>query len=218
MAARTPATLVDVRLASIDHAIGLETNSIVHEASFYPRLEAALAVVYSWMIPFSLFALIVPVLQGVRESPQRLLIGYTVGALITIAVFAVLPAIGPWTVYKFAASHGQMLCQTTVGLLKSGRPVSQEISNCGLVAFPSFHVIQCILTAISLWHSRWLRIPAAAIATLMCISTLTTGWHYVIDVLGGVVVAIIAQAISCWVYDRFIGRDCADFPGQTEKA
>ncbi len=202
--ARTPATLVDLRLARIDHAIGLETSVVVHVAGLHPRVEAVLAVIYSWMIPFALLALILPVFQGLREPPQRLLIGYTVAALITDAIYAVFPAVGPWTVYKFAATEEQMLCQSTISLLKSPGLIVHNIATCGIVAFPSFHVILCILTAIALWHSRWLRFPAAALAALMCISTVTTGWHYVIDVVGGAAVAVFAHLCSGWLYDRFV--------------
>ena len=204
IAARTPAPLVDASLARIDHLIGLETSHVVRATSAHPRVAAVLAYVYSWMIPFSLAGLTLPVFQGLREPPQRLLIGYTVAALITTAVFAVCPAVGPWTVYSFAATPEQVLCKTTLGLLKSSGPLRQDIVNCGLIAFPSFHVTQCILAAIALWHSRWLRFPAAVLATLICISTVTTGWHYIIDVIAGVVVAILAQVIAVWVFRRLM--------------
>jgi membrane-associated phospholipid phosphatase len=204
IAARAPAPLADWQLARIDQAIGLQTSDIMRGVCLHPQLAAVLAAIYSWMIPFSLLALVLPVFQGLREPPQRLLIGYTVAALVTIAVFAVCPAVGPWTVYHFAASHAQAVCQTTLGLLKSSGPLREDIVDCGLVAFPSFHVAQTVLTALSLWHSRWLRFPATALAILICVSTLTTGWHYVIDLVGGVAVAIIAYAFAAWVFRRFV--------------
>jgi membrane-associated phospholipid phosphatase len=131
-------------------------------------------------------------------------IAYAVAALTTIALFALYPAAGPWTVYRFTASPEQMLVQSTLGLLKTSGPLRQNIAHCDLVAFPSFHVAQCILTAIALWHSRWLRLPAAVLAILMCISTVTTGWHYVIDVIGGLAVAIFAQAVAVWVFRQWV--------------
>jgi membrane-associated phospholipid phosphatase len=38
----------------------------------------------------------------------------------------------------------------------------------------------------------------------MCISTVTTGWHYVIDVIGGLAVAIFAQAVAVWVFRQWV--------------
>jgi membrane-associated phospholipid phosphatase len=205
IAARTPMPLVDLSLAHIDHGIGLETSMAVRVASFHPGGERVLAAIYALMIPFSLLALIFPVFERKREPAQRLVIAYAVAALSTIVVFALYPAAGPWTVYGFTASPDQRLVQSTLALLKSSGPLRQNIAHCGLVAFPSFHVAQCILTAIALWHSRWLRFPAAALALLMCISTVTTGWHYVIDVIGGVIVAVFAQFVAAWIFRQWVG-------------
>ena len=204
VAARTPIALVDLRLANFDHSIGLETNMAVQAAAFHPRVAKVLAAIYTLMIPFSLAALIISVFEGKREPAQRLVIAYAAAALTTIAGFALYPAAGPWTVYRFAPSPEQMLVQSTLALLKTSGPLRQSIARCGLVAFPSFHVAQCILTAIALWHSRWLRFPAAVLAILMCISTVTTGWHYVIDVIGGVTVAIFSQVIAVWVFRQWV--------------
>jgi len=202
--ARTPAPLIDSHLAAIDRAMGLETRTVVRAVSFHPHLARALAVMYGWLIPFSLVALMLPVFLGLREPPQRLVIGYAAAALITTAVFALLPAAGPWTVYPLTPTHEQMVCQTTLAMLKTRGPLREEIAHTGLVAFPSFHVAQCVLVAIAFWHSRWLRVPAAAVATLICISTVTTGWHYVIDVIGGVAVAVISQVLAVWVFEHWV--------------
>jgi membrane-associated phospholipid phosphatase len=193
-----------LRLANFDHSIGLETNRAVQAAAFHPQVAKVLAAIYTLMIPFSLAALIISVFEGKREPAQRLVIAYAVAALATIAGFALYPAAGPWTVYRFTASPEQMLVQSTLTLLKTSGPLRQNIAHCGLVAFPSFHVAQCILTAIAFWHSRWLRFPAAVLAILMCISTVTTGWHYVIDVIGGVTVAIFSQVVAVWVFRQWV--------------
>ncbi len=207
IAARTPDALVDASLANLDHRMGLETSMAVHSMSIHSRMAKLLAAIYPLMIPFSILALVFPVFEGKREAAQRLVIAYTVAVLTTVAIFAVYPAAGPWTVYRFAASSDQQLVQSTLALLKSAGPLRQNIAHCGLVAFPSFHVAQCILTAVALWHSRWLRIPAAILATLMCISTVTTGWHYVVDGIGGLVVAIFAQLLAIWIFRRWVGPE-----------
>jgi membrane-associated phospholipid phosphatase len=42
---------------------------------------------------------------------------------------------------------------------------------------------------------KWLRIPAAILAGLIVASTLTTGWHYGTDVVGG----LLMCALSLWI-------------------
>jgi membrane-associated phospholipid phosphatase len=61
-----------------------------------------------------------------------------------------------------------------------------------LICFPSFHVIWAILFAQALWGFRYLRIPVALLAGLIIMSTLTTGWHYFVDVLAGILLASFA--------------------------
>ncbi len=66
----------------------------------------------------------------------------------------------------------------------------------GVVAFPSFHVILAVLSVIALWNLRWLRWPAFAFGTAICISTMTTGWHYAIDVIGGLAVTYLVYILA----------------------
>ena len=59
----------------------------------------------------------------------------------------------------------------------------------GLLCFPSFHTILAILAAVALWsipYARWL---SSLWAGLIVVSTVTTGWHYVIDVVAGLVIS-----------------------------
>jgi membrane-associated phospholipid phosphatase len=51
-----------------------------------------------------------------------------------------------------------------------------------------------VLAAVALWPIRWLRWPATVWATLIVVSTVTTGIHYTIDVLGGLGLAVTAHA------------------------
>jgi membrane-associated phospholipid phosphatase len=41
-----------------------------------------------------------------------------------------------------------------------------------------------------------LRIPVAVFSAMIILSTLTTGWHYFIDVLGGLVLATASLAFA----------------------
>jgi membrane-associated phospholipid phosphatase len=58
------------------------------------------------------------------------------------------------------------------------------------VCFPSFHAAWAVLAALALWSVKPLRVPAVVLASLIVISTVTTGWHYAVDTLAGVSLAI----------------------------
>jgi membrane-associated phospholipid phosphatase len=66
----------------------------------------------------------------------------------------------------------------------------------GVVCFPSFHVIWAILCAAALWTYKPLRVPVALVYGLIILSTMTTGWHYFIDVVAGAVVALLSLKAS----------------------
>ncbi len=74
----------------------------------------------------------------------------------------------------------------------------------GLITFPSFHATWAILLALSCWHRRWLFALSAVLNGMVLIATLTTGWHYLADVLAGIVMAAVAVAachwLGLWVY------------------
>jgi hypothetical protein len=57
-----------------------------------------------------------------------------------------------------------------------------------------------ILCAQALWGYRFLRIPASLLSGLIVLSTMTTGWHYFSDVLGGILLAVVAMVASEGLY------------------
>src|SRR5712692_5267217 len=106
-------------------------------------------------------------------------------------LFSILPC--RWRYYHFLPTQSQTAsCELPLLAMRlTGTYVlsSQEV---GVVCFPSFHVVWAILFAAALWGFRWLRIPVALVAAMVILSTMTTGWHYFADVLGGVLLAIIS--------------------------
>ncbi|BBM85992.1 phosphatase PAP2 family protein [Candidatus Uabimicrobium amorphum] len=59
--------------------------------------------------------------------------------------------------------------------------------------FPSLHVAASWVTALILWRRKTLFFAASCVATLISLSTLTTKQHFIYDVIGGFVLAVI-----CW--------------------
>lgn len=59
--------------------------------------------------------------------------------------------------------------------------------------FPSTHCAMVLLTAIFLFHKRqWMGWLGVFVALMIALSTLTTKQHYVLDVLGGLMVALVS--------------------------
>jgi hypothetical protein len=187
--------LRDALFLSLDDRLGFSVPAIVAWTSAHSRIGAVLNHSYSLLFLLLPVAAVLPAVTGYRAA-KRFLLANTIAFLVALPMFALLPAIGPWTGYHTAGSAAQRACEASIMAIRSGRPAA----GAGIVCFPSFHVIWAVLSAAALWPMKPLRIPATVLAILIVISTVTTGWHYVVDSLAGLVLAAIALACA----DRFI--------------
>jgi PAP2 superfamily len=190
------AILVDGTLAQIDGALGLSTGAVVAWVKSYEWLASTLWVVY-WSLPLMILAaLFVPILFGHLDHSRRFLLSVVIAAVITIALFATWPAVGPWSIYGFAPTAQQLQMDSYLHSLKLHHPMAIDWASSSIVSFPSFHVVLALLSAAALRPIRLARWFAEPLAALICISTITTGWHYCADMLGGMVVAGMSAAIA----------------------
>jgi membrane-associated phospholipid phosphatase len=172
-----------------------QTVTVVHLFSHLPLLRRTLAIVYGLLPILILGSLLVPTTCGRVIDSRRYIFAVIIAAVVTATLFAFWPAAGPWTVEGFAPTRGQAAVTDNLSLLKSGKPLPAEVGG-AVVAFPSFHVVLAVLSIIAMWKVRWARWPALILGTLICVSTITTGWHYLIDLIGGLAVTYVAQSIA----------------------
>lgn len=90
----------------------------------------------------------------------------------------------------------QAAVQSYLWQLKTDSMLRINPDAAGVVSFPSFHLVLAILPVFALWCIRVVKWFALALASMIAVSTITTGWHYGIDVIGGVAVAFAAQWIA----------------------
>jgi membrane-associated phospholipid phosphatase len=121
---------------------------------------------------------------------EEYVVAGVVSALIALPLFAVFQATGPWVYYGYKPFIDQANYMETLSKLKATGPFVPDINySDGLICFPSFHTVLAILAARVLWSVPYIKLPAATLALLIVISTVTTGSHYVVDVVAGVGVA-----------------------------
>jgi PAP2 superfamily len=186
IAGRSTMPLQDVHLSHLDQSLGVDVPGIVSWSSHH-WLGMFINKTYPLLSPFMLTAVLLPAFTGKTENAQQFVMANLMAFAIGLPLFALLPAIGPWYGYGIPPSPGEMQCQAAIMLLRGpGHQVSQVAA---IICFPSFHVIWAIFSAAALWGFRVFRIPVALFSTMIVISTVTTGWHYVTDVLGGVAIA-----------------------------
>jgi membrane-associated phospholipid phosphatase len=199
IAGRSPCPLIDQTLNSMDARVHFSTIYFVHLVARVPQVGTGLAIAYALLSPFIIAAILIPTLSGHSEAARRYVLGIVIAAILTAALSALWPAAGPWTTQEFRPTNEQAGVTAYLIRLKSSSPVDLDINDAGIVSFPSFHVLLAILSALALGTIRRLRAWSWALAGLICISAITTGWHYGIDILGGIILAIVTMIAASWI-------------------
>lgn len=217
IAGRSGRPLVDAQLTAADGRMHFATAAVVHLAAGMPVVRVALAVLYALVALIILLSIVLLPFVGYGDVSRRYIAGIVFGAVVTAGIFALWPAAGPWTTEGFAPTRDQAAVTAYLTALKSAGPVAVNMKQAAIVAFPSFHVVLAILSAAALGAIRRLRVWVWSGAALMCVATLTTGWHYLTDVLGGLALAGItllaveyalpSSRIQYRRFPRLIGRE-----------
>ena len=196
LAARSPCPLVDTQLAALDRSMHFDTAAIVSFVAHIPVAQDVLALAYA-AIPLLVFAaILVPPFFGQRQAARRYLVAVIMTTVFTSLLFALWPACGPWTTENLHPTPEQAAITVRLLLLKSAPVVSLNLEHTAIVSFPSFHVVLALLSAIALNGVPRARVPIWILAALTCASTITTGWHYGFDLLGGLAVAAAGWSIA----------------------
>jgi len=182
VAALTPFPLFDGALSAADHALGFDWSAWTAAIERHPAVQHVLDASYNAMLPELVGAVLY---LGFCREARSLLTSLIVAGLITVCVSGLVPAIGNLP----NAPHVPALLALRAGKVLDGFPQ-------GLVSFPSYHAAVAILLTIALRRHAWLFRVACVINGLMVISTLSTGGHYLVDVLAGAGVAWISHRIA----------------------
>jgi hypothetical protein len=193
--------LRDMLWRHLDERLGISLPAIVGFAAGHPVLSNLLGRSYGMVHPMVLCAIFLPALLGRRVAAERFLLANALGFVLALPCMVFLPAVGPWVAGDFAPNHAQFLCGEAIRTLREGAISSTALFG-ATVCLPSFHVFWGVVSAYALQPFRWLRIPAILLAGLITISTLTTGWHYGVDVIAGIVLAAACIAIASVIVPR----------------
>ncbi|OKO80461.1 hypothetical protein AC629_27380 [Bradyrhizobium sp. NAS80.1] len=205
--------LQDHALLAIDRALGLDPEPIARYVNDHPWLADCLARGYG-LIKWPLLG--IPVVLALTARYVRLqlfMLAMSLALAVTIAISAVVPAIGTYYGLQLPAAHfpeintaiyaGQL--RDILALRDGSLHELRLFFLSGIVSFPSFHAASAVLYMWALWPVRGIGGIAAALNLLMIAATPVIGAHYLIDVAGGIAVA----AASIWAvkaYLEWMGR------------
>lgn len=199
-AAPTAATLAfplqDDLWRSLDTHLGISIPAMMNFAGRHRIMNKILTGCYNWALhPMVILAIFLPTLTGKRQAAQRFVLANGLSFVVALPFMCFLPAIGPWIGWHFPPSSLQQQCQATILELRQGSLIIKDTFG-GIVCLPSFHVFWAVVSAHALYPFRFLRYPAILLSFLITVGTMTTGWHYGVDVLAGILMALLCTYLA----------------------
>lgn len=195
--ASTAAPLRDNWLMKGDELLGIHVPAFAAWFDQRPLVARWLVYAYNSVLPQSLLVVLLLGFTGRRRPLELFVLRFMLAALVTATVFAFLPATGPFAVYGLAPNPTQQSFLDYFAQIRSGALTAVSISDGqGLVTFPSFHTAWALLLVAAVWHDQRLRISSALLNAAVIVATMSTAWHYFVDVLAGVLVAATVVAAT----------------------
>jgi hypothetical protein len=167
----------DYYLFQIDAALGIPAASIAR--AFGQIWRSGFNIAYELMVPMMVLWLFLH-----RRRPRALILAYVAEMLGAPVLYMVLPACGP--LYAFGARW-----------MEGGGNVQMAAARFNGMpnAFPSLHLATGLVLAFFAEGKLW-RVISMIFLAATALSTLTTGEHYVVDLVGGLAFGCFAAALG----------------------
>lgn len=188
---------IDAALARWDAALGVNVSSVLPWTYSRPWFERLLWRCYNSVdVQLALVPLLACCLRDrgrMRTYMYAVIYSFLIGGLF----YYFFPSSGPAAVFQspyFAPA--ERMTHVKFYHVHHFEPVTTLAG--GLIAFPSFHVAWGILLPYLGRGRRWTFYPLLALNAVMIAATVLLGWHFLVDVAGGVALA----AGSLWLGAR----------------
>jgi membrane-associated phospholipid phosphatase len=218
IAASATFPLQDHALDVIDRALGLDWKALLAWMNASPTTHAVLGPIYASLTLQMTTVVLCLAFSGRLVWLRVYTLAFFFAALISIAVSVVLPAAGAWPHYGLTAADSPHILPTVstswpvfYGLRDGTFRTLVAVGSEGIITFPSLHAALAVIVVAALWPVPVLRWVFLALNVVMLIATPIDGSHYFVDVLAGVVLAVL-----CLVGARAIAARAAS--GRTPRA
>jgi hypothetical protein len=201
--------LQDQALLLIDRTIGLDPESIAAFANDHSWLVKYLNIGYGF-IKWPLLGIpiiLTMTLRFIRLQQFVLALNIALAATILISIF--VPAVGtyyglnlsPAERFPLIDSNNYIAQLRDISALRGGSLRHLELFKlAGIVSFPSFHTASGVLYVWALWPVRGLRWATIGVNAWMIAATPVIGAHYIIDLIGGAVVAAGSVLLAKYLF------------------
>jgi len=201
----TPFPIIDPVLLKIDSVLGFSTTQVMASTYHYSWIVHFLNFCYNtWFIQLCLTPLLLAVYNN-RTEIDRYMIATFFSFLIGGMIYYFWPTIAPAGVL-----HSPYFLPDQIALVTRFTEVHQHLPisvlEGGMIAFPSFHVINALLILYA-----WRRYPVVLIPLLiidlgLITATLALGYHYLLDIVAAFVLAYFSIKSTNYVLKQFYPR------------
>lgn len=189
--------LYDAAFDVMDRALGFDWRALLEVMQRWPGFHLFMRVIY---VSLTLQMTAVVLLLGFTGRLAWLRVytlAFIFAALVTIAISALLPAEGVWLHYGLHSADPAIVPVSSsswpafLGLRDGSFRQVMAVGAEGIITFPSLHAALAVILIAAFWPvpvARWI---SAVVNSLMLAATPIDGSHYLIDVVAGVVVAVL---------------------------
>jgi hypothetical protein len=202
---------VDVTLERIDRFFRFDWVSWYDFTAAHKSLQILGSLAYASIYLTPIILLCYMAQADRRAEARGFIASFWGAAILTLLLFMAFPAEGPLAFLI----HGPITYMPTSALYQSQLiPVLRngsfhEVSLGalrGLVCAPSFHTTSAVLFMLTAWPIRSLRWPLIAVNFAMLLSIPVEGTHYLADMIGGALVALVAYSAGKFLSRRLLMR------------
>jgi len=181
--------LQDRPLAAADSVLGFDWLAWEAFMTRHPLFHIAQGLAYFSLIWQALLSIAILALWRPGHRNPELLTGMLAGILLTLLFATLMPALGP------AAMLGRVPDWLPT-LLALRSPAPGPLGYTGIITFPSFHTVMAILFVHAHRGIRWTFPPLVVVNLLLLAGIPLWGGHYLIDVVAGAAVALLAILVA----------------------
>jgi membrane-associated phospholipid phosphatase len=194
--------LADPWLANVDRALGFDWFAFIAFFKAHPFLMKLMVWIYLSLFWQQLLLLPALWLRGFERRAWLFVTALVVAMCITLAIYPFTPCDDAFVHYGVTQAQFPLsvtvpwTTSPVVRSVKAGARVITAASLKGIVTFPSYHAAVAAMLTWAAWPLKPLRYSFVVLNTLMIVSCIVVGAHYLIDLVVGVAIGAVAVVIS----------------------
>jgi hypothetical protein len=212
LAASCAFPLQDVMMERLDRAIGFDWL-VWHDAVLHrPILSILLLAAYASLLPQVMLSIVYfPATDRIQRTQELLLLAGATGAA-TVLISAIWPTLGPFA----AHGGGDVAYLRDLLALRARGPWHFELTAMqGIIAMPSYHTVMAVLFTYAFRRTGLVGYGIATLNVAMLLSIPPIGGHYLVDLLAGGALALVAISIQRAATRHRVSRILVGFWGET---